>query len=159
MMRFSQGAKRLEAILRATAALPRRKRKRQPPQQRGKKRGGKRARRTGAESRRWAVTLFAAFCLTLCVAGFETTRGVVAALIVLSCGVRFVLQCRTRGWEDEEWDPYPDEHNLNIKRSRGRSGKKKRRGSWKKGQGCGGGGGGSGGGGGRGGRRRRGRSR
>eukprot|EP01046_Picozoa_sp_COSAG06_P034979 COSAG06_NODE_3712_length_4986_cov_54.729691_2_plen_94_part_00 len=25
-----------------------------------------------------------------------------------------VLQCRTRGWEDEEWDPYPDEHNLNT---------------------------------------------
>jgi hypothetical protein len=115
LVRFSQGAKRLEAILRATAALPRRKRKRQPPHQRGKKSGSKRARRAGGESRRWAVTLFAAFRLTLCVAGFETARGVVAALIVLSCGVRFVLQCRTRGWEDEEWDPYPDEHNLNIK--------------------------------------------
>jgi hypothetical protein len=87
---------------------------RQPPQQRGKKRGGKRARRAGGESRRWAARSFAAFCLSLCVAGFETTRGVVAALIVLSC-MRCVLQCRTRGWEDEEWDPYPDEHNLNIK--------------------------------------------
>eukprot|EP01048_Picozoa_sp_COSAG05_P023005 COSAG05_NODE_4814_length_1362_cov_0.882819_1_plen_98_part_00 len=41
------------------------------------------------------MTFYAAFCLTLCVAGFAVTR-----LIVLSGCVRFVLQCRTRGWED-----------------------------------------------------------
>jgi hypothetical protein len=76
--RNKAGAKRLESILRATSALPRRRKHQQRRQSHGK-------------------------------------------------NAKKVKTGTTRGWEDDNWDPYPDDHNLNVRRSsKGRNKRPKR---------------------------------